>query len=114
MTNEEINVAIAKECGWTVMQFGERNLYRPPEWDGGMAWERSKCPDYCNDLNAMHEAEKVLTAGSWKEVIHATNRYTNELCKVLGCLDTALFQFAHATAAQRAEAFLKTLGLWKE
>lgn len=71
-------------------------------------------PDYLNDLNAMQEAEKMLTEGSWKEVIHATNKYTNELCKVIGCLDTALFQFAHATSAQRAEAFLRTLNLWVE
>lgn len=100
MTDDEINKAIAEACGWilTAMNwwFKDGEYFALP-------------PNYCNDLNAMHEAEKVLTAGSWKEVIHATNRYTNELCKVLGCLDTALFQFAHATAAQRAEAFLRTI-----
>lgn len=105
MTDEEINKAIAEACGWKLLA---NNRWTKP------CGIYADLPNYAADLNAMHEAEKVLTAGSWKEVIHATNRYTNELCKVLGCLDTALFQFAHATSAQRAEAFLRTLNLWVE
>lgn len=112
MTNEEINVAIAKECGWTVMQFGERNLYRPPEWDGGMAWERSKCPDYCNDLNAMHEAEKYLDDEQWLE--HMLN-LQDVLCRNPDRSKwTVCRENMSSTAHQRAEAFLKTLNLWKE
>lgn len=106
MTNEEINVAIAKECGWTVMQFGERNLYRPPEWDGGMAWERSKCPDYCNDLNAIHEAEKLLEGSARLDDL-AYRRHMQDIC---GTLTKSI----RSTARQRAEAFLKKLDLWKE
>jgi len=107
MTDKQINTAIAEACGITsVDQWGV--WYKTP-----LGWMRD-CPDYCNDLNAMHEAEKVLTEGNWKSSLHATNRYTNELCKILGCLDTALFQFAHATASQRAEAFLITIGKWEE
>jgi hypothetical protein len=57
-------------------------------------------PDYCNDLNAMHEAEKVLTFKDWEF-------YCDELGgSFQGC--------AHATARQRAEAFLRTLGKWEE
>ena len=68
-------------------------------------------PDYLNDLNAMHEAEKLLTkkqrpfyAG---ELIDAT---------VAECMEqhAEVFVVAHATAAQRAEAFLKTLNLWTD
>jgi len=50
-------------------------------------------PDYCNDLNAMHEAEKALPDNLFVE-------YAN---KIPPC----------STAAYRAELFLKTLNLWK-
>ena len=60
--------------------------------------------NYCADLNAMHEAEKTLTDEQCVFVrvhlrerleTHAASRYT-----------------WHATAQQRAEAFLKALGKW--
>lgn len=68
--------------------------------------------DFYSDLNAMHEAEKSLTidqqAEYWVCLHHLTDA---DECtghwldlKATGC----------ATAAQRAEAFLKTLGLWEE
>ncbi len=57
-------------------------------------------PDYLGDLNAMHEAEKVLTGIQLAE-------YSIWLQKIED------YDFL-ATAAQRAEAFLKTLGLWIE
>lgn len=121
MSEEEINVAIAECCGW------DTDPIESHPWTSRGQWvvkpwnkKRELCskimnmPRYCGDLNAMHEAEKVLLIGDTKQVIHATNRYTNELCKLLGCMDTALFLFTHATAAQRAEAFLRTLGKWRE
>jgi hypothetical protein len=72
-------------------------------------------PDYLNDLNAMHEAEEILTIGQrgefWDVLHRMVERHefwgddtTNDIC----------FRVMHATAAQRAEAFLKTLGLWEE
>jgi hypothetical protein len=60
------------------------------------------------DLNAMHEAEKVLTA------ICEINAYITHLGTVLGRGDKTLFEFTHATAAQRAEAFLRTIGKWED
>jgi len=63
-----------------------------------------------NDLNAMHEVEKTL-----KE--KQRSKYSLALAHVL---DTApnvdwadQFLNIHATAAQRAEAFLKTIGEWR-
>ena len=68
-------------------------------------------PNYLNDLNAMHEAEKVLTLG--QRVIYADN-----LCIIwTGRDDRAVpiwFWITEATAAQRAEAFLRTIGKWEE
>ena len=111
LTQEQKRIKIAEACGWkweSRLRGAIKVWNKPPL----MLFHDHELPDYFNDLNAMHDAEKVLLVGTAKEVIHAINRYTEELCRILGCLGTALFQFAHATAAQRAEAFGKTLGLW--
>jgi hypothetical protein len=95
MTDEQINIAIAKACGWdnddiergyTLCQFSEI------------------VPDYCNDLNAMHEAEKIFDSALYC-------RYIDELCTQAIKGKNSMYL---ATAAQRAEAFLKTIGKWEE
>jgi len=95
MTPAEINRAIAESIS--------------EHFNCGTVIER----DFYNDLNACAEFERALLGGNAKQNIHSTNRYTNELCKLLQCLDTALFQFATATAPQRCEAYLKTIGKWR-
>lgn len=72
-----------------------------------------KHPDYLNDLNAIHEAEKVLTTTEQQ------NSYYANIAEITwGCEETSdrqvVFNQLTATAAQRAEAFLKTLNLWTE
>ena len=79
---------------------------------GGIGGRRKPIPDYLNDLNAMHEAEKVLTVAQ-------RIAYANQIAVVLsgGSVGRAIpnWWFIHeATASQRAEAFLRTLGLWEE
>jgi hypothetical protein len=61
------------------------------------------CPDYCNDLNAMHEAEKVLRDKEllFEYAMHISNSHHYEY-------------LLRATASERAEAFLKTLGKWED
>ena len=60
--------------------------------------------DPINDLNAMHEAEKVLTE----------SQQLNYQIKLGGYpADNDYWLGYHSTAAQRAEACLKTLNLWK-
>lgn len=74
---------------------------------GNDSWQTEQVPDYLNDLNAMHEAEKVL-----KVEQHFT--FQVELARVINTITYPLnFALLHATAAQRAEAFLRTLNLWK-
>lgn len=73
-------------------------------------------PHYTSDLNAMREARTIIT----DKVIQA--RYADELIMVLNrdhdgerrFIGASPFFIANATAAQHAEAFLKTLNLWKE
>lgn len=91
MTNEQINRAIAEVCGWK--EGVERYVQNLPLLKAP--------PDYCTDLNAMHEAEKVLTDDQ-REVFYPRN---------LGAWQRP-FNVIYATARHRAEAFLRTLGKW--
>jgi hypothetical protein len=61
-------------------------------------------PDFSGDLNEMHEAEKVLTGKQ-------QGYYWDHLQYII--TDDG-FEQLHATARQRAEAFLRTLGKWEE
>ena len=107
MTNEQINVAIAEVCGWKAVCIdGGSGFYKG--FDNG-AELRPDLPNYCSDLNAMHEAEKVLKG--YKQI--AT--YVWYLENRSGDWSTHEHLMAtHATARQRAEAFLRTLGKWEE
>jgi hypothetical protein len=67
----------------------------------GVIWGM-RFPNYLNDLNAMHEADGTLNKESG---YHETGGY--------GLYLVALDHDVSATASQRAEAFLKTLNLWK-
>lgn len=113
MTDTEINIAIAEACGWKHYHL---DLWVPPQQtndpDGFSELQCDSLPDYTTDLNAMHEAEKTLI--DWVE-------YRINLSHVVGIgyapdLDICddIKSFLSATAAQRAEAFLKTIGKWKD
>lgn len=95
MTEQQQRIAIAEACGWESSA---------PDWGG----ERHNCPDYLNDLNAMHEAEKVLTRPQFEDYICELSFLTSNNKTSSPYKWTVV-----ATAAQRAEAFLKTLNLWQ-
>lgn len=105
MTDKEINIKIAKACGWTFVDFRGIILCREPEWEAGKARTLEAIPDYCKDLNAMHEAEKMLT-----EIQCAFHR--QNLQEIITDIPASMYVW-HATARQRAEAFLRTINLWK-
>jgi hypothetical protein len=72
-----------------------------------------RIPNYLNDLNAMHEAEKMLWGMDW------SNRYTfnDNLANILKGRTVNRNEWdaetlLDATAAQRAEAFLRTIDKW--
>lgn len=67
--------------------------------------------DPLNDLNAMNEAEKVLE-GSWS--IPPTGEVQTYHIALIAIATREDVMIIHTTAAQRAEAFLKTLGLWTD
>ncbi len=104
MSPEAQRIEIAEACGWK-----EIKPCTCKEQPTGLSpftnTKGNHLPDYLNDLNAMHEAEKVLLKN-----VHLYLDYVSRLSKMVGGNYDAVF----ATAAQRAQAFLKTLGLWKE
>ena len=121
-TDNQINIAIAEACGWEA-------IMEACVFDGrpivvglipGIAQDiRKEIPNYCADLNAMWEAEKTFSNDT------VESRYALELLKMVSrwakdgfswgdqC-ENDFFRVANATARQRAEAFLRTLGKWPE
>lgn len=109
MTDQEMNKRIAEWCGWQISQ--DNSQFKMPGdkfWRGRGYNSIFKCiPNFCRDLNDMHEAEKVM-----KEEQQTTYADTLFNRGDEGC--GWMFNVAHATARQRAEAFLKTIGRWEE
>lgn len=114
MSPEAQRIAIAEACGLKLHT--ER-----VEHTDGYQWvevrqfwvcpkgRRVAVPDYLNDLNAMHEAEKLLTGDQFYK--YSCHIYT-AACETQK--KTGEWRFIGATAAQRAEAFLRTIGAWQD
>lgn len=109
MTYEQINIAIAEACGWRQSERNIAHWHHVSEPYSHIL--TGDLPNYCNDLNAMHEAEKMLGEKRIRS-------YAFILAQVLDTSPTVdlddQFLNIHATALQRAEAFLRTLGKWEE
>lgn len=105
MTPEEINVAIAESLG--------QEYHKPTAAEIASGSYYQYEPNYHGDLNAIHKAENNLTY----ELNYAHAKHLAEIIGLdgLGNWDyCAAFTFGNATAPQRCEAFLKTIGKWKE
>lgn len=107
MSPEAQRIAIAEVCEWKRSDLVEGH-WMPPGKGGTVHVFESNLPDYLNDLNAMHEAEKTLP---WKKLAGMELELKSILREALA-VDWR-FPF-HTTAAQRAEAFLRTLNLWND
>jgi hypothetical protein len=123
MINEEINRAVAESVGWRFVSVGCDGLtdvaWLPPgALESVTAFDAcgSHPPDYCNDLNAMHEVVCKLPDGEPRDC------YLRELQIVTQTWekvdndddDDWLWHSANATARQRAEAYLRTIGKWRD
>jgi hypothetical protein len=93
-------IAIAEACGYSRQEAGSPWFDCPDDRQIHI----EDLPDYLNDLNAMHEAEKLI--GPIKGI---------ELCWHLNEMGiSGEWEILTATAAQRADAFLRTIGKWVE
>jgi hypothetical protein len=107
MNKEKQRIAIAEACGWTDVK-GTKGVHPKARFKGcGYADDWIALPDYLNDLNAMAEAE---TCEAIQRVGYA--KYIE--CLAIACGTERLGALVFATSAQRAEAFLRTIGEWEE
>ena len=117
MNKEAQRIAISEACGLNDIKSEHGYAFDGPHYlvaSSSMGDVRAALPEYTKDLNAMHDAEKVLT----EEQLHIYGHFLAQavihmLAK--GWWDVSADEtakIAHATAAQRAEAFLRTLNLW--
>jgi len=109
MSPEKQRIAIAEACGytdvcmeeWESVDIESRSIAYGTELQGTINGKRCFIPNYLHDLNAMHEAEKVLRPMQ-REL------YRTELVYILAGADI------FATATQRAESFLHAIGKWED
>ena len=110
MSPESQQIAIAEACGWTNVRETSFNLLGcHPKADLSALSDEYLCartvPDYPADLNACHEFEgKLIALGP-----PALDTYEIFLLAICTRAGNRIFR---ATAPQRAEAFLKTIGKW--
>lgn len=134
MTDEQMRIAIAEACDLfkfkplryatrkgRLLEPGEKGvrlMYCSGGTNGWEDWE--DIPDYLNDLNAMHEAEKVLIMDfnkpdQWEKYMDELNRLCypdhEEEPEILGRRYIASCRRQHADARTKAIAFIKTLNL---
>ena len=93
MTDEQINEAITDATGL---------------WEHPYSSSTKRMYNFCDDLNAMHEAEKTLG--------DKLAQYGGQLCDMTQANEGNKPEcyIWHASARQRAEVFLRTLGKWEE
>jgi hypothetical protein len=113
MTAEAQRLAIAQACGWTDIDVQGEYCFGTEAAKSELDARQfmMELPHYCSDLNAMHEAEKVI-GSRWPT-------YCETLLAIVEPEPRSLevchyWNLLHATAAQRAEAFLRTLNLWSQ
>jgi hypothetical protein len=122
MTPEEINIAIAESVGWSRAIIGTQSKSDPiPRgWRTPKGSERTKLPDYHHDLNAIHEVVCGLTDEQFLRYVPHLKRVTDAM---IDCYADSIYIERHltdyrvmhqATAAQRCEAYLRTIGKWRD
>jgi len=134
MHKDEINKIIAEFCGWkNIRELDYQPIGTDPYIDGpSQVWvgihpesdvdskEYEVIPDYCNDLNAMHEVVEMLKGDDDIKYVNylfasvGINRYY-----YMGATPEAFpadrqMKVINASALQRAEAFLRTIDKWEE
>lgn len=103
LSDDELRVKVAELCG------AEMPIHIPPTMGAirnGTLFVN--LPDYPSDLNAMHEAEKLLAEGDKHYKIGIEVSPTSNYGQLLIELTNRTNPF-HATARQRAEAFVSTM-----
>jgi hypothetical protein len=114
MTPAEINRAIAESMGWVLMPHEDLDMNMVLK--GGRIWYRHpvektvssvhNMPDYYNDLNACVEFEEAVCKHDSEQDVYVNYLYIR--------MASGNRHPVRATAPQRCEAYLRTIGKWRE
>lgn len=130
MTPHQQRIFIAEKCGyyWTRTGMGGNNYYLVHKSATNQRWDPTEediekssnifpfTPDYPTDLNAMHEAEKVLTPEQWERYLEELGDFPESDYMViydepaLAPSQVTFKGMVHKDAQQRADAFCKVFG----
>lgn len=125
MKPDEINIAIAEACGWKVKFVADRggsdgectHLIDPNgditishwgEW--GIEGFTNNIPNYYGDLNACHEMEKHAPIAAYCDALYEVLATAH---KIKASAVPPSFAI-RAESPHRCEAFLRTIGKWRE
>ena len=108
LSDDKLSVWVARLCGWhsicshvvddKVVWYGWHPIHNPKE----TRKYEIPLPSFCSDLNAINEAEKVMTRGQQRKYTKLLSpKYTKNL--------SATWCILHAKARERAEAFVKAM-----
>jgi hypothetical protein len=110
MTPEDINKAIAEYCGWVPIMEPYDFCGETGEVEQWALYNNKGerigygLPNFYGDLDAMHEAEMLLDGPNGS--LSAFDKYADTLAGLFG-------RSIRASAAERAEAFVRTIGKWQ-
>lgn len=105
MTNEQINIAIAESLGEIDPRYTTTGGFIASYVINGVTVGFHGLPNYTADLNACHEMVRHLTDDEYA-------KYSQSLLQLVGSFTRP--RYHDATARQRCEAYLRTIGKWIE
>lgn len=106
MTPEQQRIAIATALRWKQSVEQKKAVQTWKEITGEDLGENHGIPNYPEDLNACHEMEKHIKGRDWDVWLGHLEGITN--------CGYSKIEAMRATPPQRCEAFLKTIGKWKD
>lgn len=123
MTNNEINEAIAKLCGWREIPWNtlgnprearEQKVFCPTDKDRYCGW----LPNFAGSLDAMRDAVQQFRFPEGGTLWSLNQHHLRAIVirdRAMHPSSVSLeWEVANATARQRAEAFLRVKGAWVE
>lgn len=105
LSNKEIDIKVAELCGWT--EIGMFNGCLSGTVNG---IHHCELYEYHQDLNAMAKAQTYLKGQVKNSDLWMDELYVRNLVDVIGCLPLSRTHLVKATARQKAEAFILTMG----
>lgn len=125
MNIEKQTIEIAELCGWKSADHADvikltLGWTMPEKWcmnPKGVLQFNQHRPCYTSDLNAMHEAEGFMSNSQkqrYVTLLFQLYKTADGERDVTGVAPGIGWYPVHASASQRAEAFLRVMGKWKD